>query len=87
MHSRYARKLCNPKLKRIFSKPACVISKILFILGWYNFLAYLEYVRSCAWSKGHSDPDLSSVQEHSTMAGQLISLTKKQGVSGKNVDF
>ena len=40
---------------------ARAISKILFILGLYNFLAYLECVRSYAWSKGHSDPDLSSV--------------------------
>ena len=38
-------------------------SKILFILGSYNFLAYLECIRSYAWSKGHSDPDLSSVNE------------------------
>ena len=37
------------------------ISKILFILGLYNFLAYLECVRNYAWSKGHSDPDLGSV--------------------------
>ena len=28
----------------------------------YNFLAYLECVRSYAWSKGYSDPDLSSVK-------------------------
>ena len=41
---------------------AGAISKILFILGSYNFLAYLECVRSYAWSKGHSDPDLSSVE-------------------------
>ena len=41
---------------------AHAISKILFILGSYNFLAYLECVRSYAWSKGHSDPDLSSVE-------------------------
>ena len=40
---------------------ARAISKILFILGPYNFLEYLECVRSYAWSKGHSDPDLSSV--------------------------
>ena len=40
---------------------ARAISKILFILGLYNFLACLECVRSYAWSKGHSDPDLSSV--------------------------
>ena len=40
---------------------ARAISKILFILGSYNFLAYLECVRSYAWSKGHSDPDLASV--------------------------
>jgi hypothetical protein len=33
-------------------------------LGSYNFLAYLECVRSYAWSKGHSDPDLSSVNEN-----------------------
>ena len=45
----------------IFSKWAREISKILFILGSYNFLAYLECVRSYAWSKGHSDPDLGSV--------------------------
>ena len=36
-------------------------TKILFILGSYNFLAYLECVKSYAWSKGHSEPDLSSV--------------------------
>lgn len=29
---------------------------------------------------------LSTLQEHYTMAGQLISLTKKQGVSGQSVD-
>ena len=40
---------------------ARAISKIVFILGSYNFLAYLLCVRSYAWSKGHSDPDLSSV--------------------------
>ena len=40
---------------------ARAISKINFILGSYNFLAYLECVRSYAWSKGHSDPNLSSV--------------------------
>ena len=43
---------------------ARAISKILFILGLYNFLAYLECVRSYAWSKGHSEPDLSSVCSH-----------------------
>jgi hypothetical protein len=36
-------------------------SKILFILGSYKFLAYLECVRIYAWSCGHSGPDLSSV--------------------------
>ena len=40
---------------------AGAISKILFILGSYNFLAYPECVRSYAWSKDHSDQDLSSV--------------------------
>ena len=45
----------------IFSKWAREISKILLILGSYNFLAYLQCVRSYAWSKGHSDPDLGSV--------------------------
>ena len=29
---------------------------------------------------------LTTIQEHYTMAGQLISLTKKQGVSGQSVD-
>ena len=38
-----------------------MISKTLFILGSYKFLAYLECIRSYAWSFGHSDPDLSSV--------------------------
>ena len=33
----------------------------VFILGLYKFLAYLECVKSYAWSKDHSDPDLSSV--------------------------
>ena len=45
----------------IISKLACVISKILLILGSYKFLAYLESIRSYAWLNGHSDPDLSSV--------------------------
>jgi hypothetical protein len=30
-------------------------------LGSYKFLAYLECIQSYAWSKGHSDPDPSSV--------------------------
>ena len=47
--------------KGTLSKLAQAISKILFNLGSYNFLAYLECVRSYAWSKGHSDPDLGSV--------------------------
>ena len=51
-------------INRIFSKSARAISKILFNLGSYNFLAYLECVRSYAWSKGHSDPDLSSVRRN-----------------------
>ena len=38
-----------------------MISKILFILGSYKFLAYLEHIRSYAWSFGHSDPDKGSV--------------------------
>ena len=42
---------------------ARAISKILLILGLYNFLAYLECFRSYAWSKGHSDPDLGSVSK------------------------
>ena len=37
------------------------LSKIPFILGLYDFLAYLECNRSYAWSKGQSDPDLGSV--------------------------
>ena len=49
-------------INRIISKLARAISKILFILGSYNFLAYLECVRSYAWSKGQTDPDLSSVR-------------------------
>jgi hypothetical protein len=48
-------------INRIFSKLARAISKILFILGLYKFLAYLECVRIYAWSCVHSDPDLSSV--------------------------
>ena len=32
-------------------------------MGSHNFLAYLECLRSYAWSKGHSDPDLSSSDE------------------------
>ena len=51
-----------------------MISKIIFNLGSYNFLAYLECVRSYAWSKGHSDPDLSSVQS------DLINAAKSQYV-------
>ena len=41
---------------------ARAISKSLFILGSYNFLAYLECIKSYAWSKGLSEPDLSSVR-------------------------
>ena len=56
--------LCGQKwINRIFSKLARAISKIVFILGSYNFLASLECIRSYTWSKGQSDPDpdLSSV--------------------------
>ena len=49
---------------------ARVISEILFNLGSYNFLTYLECVRSYAWSKGHSDPDLSSVTDENTVTLQ-----------------
>ena len=49
-------------MNRIFSKPAGAISKIIFNFGSYNFLTYLECVRSYTWSKGPSDPDLSSVR-------------------------
>jgi hypothetical protein len=38
-----------------------VISKIIFILGPNKFLAYLEGIRSYAWSFGNSPPDPSSV--------------------------
>ena len=41
------------------AKSPHAISKILFILGSYTFLAYLECIRSYAWSFDHSD--LSSV--------------------------
>ena len=51
----------SKRINRIISKRAHAISKILFILGSYKFLAYLECIRSYAWSKGHSDPDPSSV--------------------------
>jgi hypothetical protein len=32
--------------------------------GLYKFLAYLECIRSYAWSFGYSDPDLSSVVQN-----------------------
>ena len=48
-------------INRIVSKLARTKSKILFILGSYDFLAYLECIRSYAWSKGHSETDLGSV--------------------------
>ena len=54
---------------------ARAISKILFILGLYNFLAYLECVKSYAWSKGHSEPDLSSVGGHNVSPLVEIGLT------------
>ena len=38
-----------------------MISKILFILASYIFLACLECVKSYTWSFGHSDPDPKSV--------------------------
>ena len=44
-----------------FLKIALSDIKNSFNLESYNFLAYLECFRSYAWSKGHSDPDLSSV--------------------------
>ena len=58
-------------INRIFSKLARAISKILFILGSYNFLAYLECIRSYAWSKDHSEPDLGSVGEVSMDSNSL----------------
>ena len=53
---------------------ARTISKILLILGWYNFLAYLECVRSYAWSKGHSEPDLGNVGQLNTGSYFAINL-------------
>ena len=50
-------------IKWIFSNSARAISKILFILESYDFLAYLECIRSYAWSRGHSEPDLGSVNK------------------------
>ena len=44
------------------SKKVQVISKIIFILGSNKFLAYLECLRSYAWSFGHLAPDPSSVR-------------------------
>ena len=38
-----------------------LIDQLYIALGSYNFLAYLECFKSYAWSKGHSEPDLSSV--------------------------
>ena len=52
------------------------ISKILFILGSYKFLAYLECIRSYAWSFGHSDPDLSSVMVLEIEQGWFFYLSK-----------
>jgi hypothetical protein len=40
------------------------LKKNIYILGSYKFLAYLECIRSYAWSFGHSDPDLSSVSDN-----------------------
>ena len=59
-------------MNRILSKSVHPISKILFILGSYNFLAYLECIRSYALSKGHSDPDLSSVKRGSHSISNYI---------------
>ena len=73
--------LCGQKwINRIFSKSACAILKIPFNLGLYNFLVYLKCVKSYAWSKGHSDLDLSSVTEAFTIfaLGNLIFSPKKE---------
>ena len=51
-------------INRIISKRAHRISKIIFILRWNKFLAFLECVRSYAWSFGHSAPDPSSVFDY-----------------------
>ena len=56
---------------------ARAISKILFILGSYNVLAYLECIRSYAWSKDHSEPDLGSVKRHGSQTLQQTSFLKK----------
>ena len=45
----------------IYSKSACLISKIIFILGLHYFLGFLKCVRSYTWSKDNSDSDLNSV--------------------------
>ena len=55
-------------INRIISKLANAISKFLFLLGSYKFLAYLECIRSYAWSFGHSDLNLSSVKFYSNNA-------------------
>ena len=59
-------------VNRIISKSARVIPKILFILGLSKFLAYLECIRSYAWSFGHSDPDLSTDELLSNLYNFLL---------------
>ena len=50
-------------MSMIISKSAHGISK----MGMNKFLAYLECIRSYAWSFGHSDSDLSSVSAHKSL--------------------
>ena len=66
---------------------ARAISKILFILGLYNVLAYLECIRGYAWSKGCSDPDLSSVCKHPTQYFLYRVAQKSKKVFLKSLTF
>ena len=59
---------------------ARAISKILFILGSYNVLAYLECIRSYAWSKGCSDPDLSSVYKSKFLRSEFYQKAVHSGI-------
>ena len=63
-------------INRIISKLARAISKIIFILELYKLLAYMECIRSYAWSFGHSDPYLSSVNMESSKEQFRISIMK-----------
>ena len=80
----YVCKVKNWSLNTVFVRHVCnyYLVGAIFQANQFSLQSVLQQASSIM-SSG-DDHLLTTIQEHYTMAGQLISLTKKQGVSGNN---